>query len=545
MEKFEDLFKRNFVYLDAFMRNVENNPDRPALTCTTREERWTYEELNRECNRLANRLREKGVERNDVVMASLFNTAEYVFFWIATQKAGAIFSPINFRLPEGEIAMHIDDSQPRIYVYDCDLAETAGKAVQMSKSKPELSIMAGEGTPFPQSISYHELVQGGATDDCYPSDPAEMDEIVRLYTSGTTGEPKGVPLNNINNLLRSYDVLMHFPLGPRDKTLNMTPWFHAGGLHSGGPCPTLHAGGEIVALKAFSPRQVLDLVEKYGLTFLIGAPPNMEMLAVTQEKHPRNVDSLKGLVSMGAPLNKDACLKYHRVLTPNIFNGYGTTETFWNTFLRPYELPDKAGTSGRACTDDRVRVVKIYESGEKAEPEEIVARDNSEEGEVVIQTLKAPHRYHNKPEYDKSYYRGWYYTKDVATWDEEGFITICGRRDEMVISRGENIHPPQVEAIINEHPKVDESIVVGVPDKVRGKALAAYVRKEDESLTGHELYEFLNEHPNLAKFKRPRFLRFTEELPFTPTGKKQHYLVEDRAHKELEEESDLLFWPEE
>lgn len=530
MSEFEKRFNSDFIYLQSFMRNVERNPFRNALTCTTEKTGWTYDELNKECNRLAHAVRQDGIAKGDVAMCSLFNTPEYVFCWIGLQKAGIIFSPINFKLAEGEIALHIEDSRPKIFFYDSEVKETVEKAMLISNHKPEKIIMVGTGKPFNGSISYAQYVDGMPVDDIFPQNISPFDETVRLYTSGTTGNPKGVPFNSINNLVRSYDVLMHFPLSPLDKTMNMSPWFHAGGLHSGGPCPTLHAGAEIFALKTFSPRLVLDYVEKYKLTFLIGAPANLEMLAAAQIRKPRDLSSLKGIITMGAPLSKEACLKYQKLLTRNIFNGYGTTETFWNSFLRPYELPEKAGTAGRACTDDLVRVVKIYDDKEHAEPHELVEADGKEEGEVIIQTLKAPYRYHNKPEDDKkNYYSGWYYTKDIATWDKEGFITICGRRDDMIISEGENIHPAQIEAVINEHPDVEDSIVVGIPDKIRGEALAAYIVKSNGGLSSKELFKFLTENPRLSKFKRPRYIKFTEGIPVTPTGKKKYFIARKAA----------------
>ncbi len=532
--EFERMFNEDFTYLKAFMRSVTHYPDERALTCTTRDRSWTYRELNEEANRLAHTILSEDVTGEDVVMCCLFNTAEFVFCWIGTQKAGVVFSPINFRLAPGEIALHIEDSLPKVFIYDSDLRDTVKEALAMSHHKPKRVVSVGEGEPLPGAVRYEDYVASGSTEDVEANPKGPFDEIVRLYTSGTTGLPKGVPLNNICNLMRSYDVLIHFPLGPKDKTMNMTPWFHAGGLHSGGPCPTLHAGGEIVGLKTFNPKVVLDCVERYGLTFLIGAPVSLELLSQVQAKQPRDLSTLRGIVSMGAPLYREACIRYQKLLTPNIFNGYGTTETFWNTFLRPYDLPDKAGTAGRPCTDDLVRVVKIREGLEHAEPDDLVARNGKEEGEVIIRSLKAPYMYYNRPEEDKKqYYKGWYYTKDVATWDEEGYITICGRRDDMIICEGENIHPSQIEAIINEHPKVADSVVVGVPDPVKGEVVAAFVKPDDPTLTPKELSQFLTKHPGLAKFKRPKYIKMVEELPLTATGKKKHFVARELAIQEF------------
>lgn len=154
---------------------------------------------------------------------------------------------------------------------------------------------------------------------------------------------------------------MHFPLNPTDVTMNMTPWFHRGGLHSGGLTPTFYAGGSVVILRNYNPRVCLTYAEKYGVTFLVGVPAVLTSLATRQEKHPVDLSKIKGIVTMGSPLEKAQCIRFQETLTPNIFNGYGTTETFWNTFLRPYDLPEMSGSAGRSCTDDDVRVVKAYE----------------------------------------------------------------------------------------------------------------------------------------------------------------------------------------
>src|SRR5699024_7327077 len=149
-------------------------------------------------------------------------------------------------------------------------------------------------------------------------------ETTRLYTSGTTGEPKGVPLNSINEILSAHDVAMHFPLSPQDKTMNMTPWFHRGGIHSGGPCPTFYIGGEVLIMRNFSLKKCLEYVGEYGISFLIGVPSVLKTLHKLQERNPLDLSPLKGIVTMGAPLAKEDAIEFQHTLTPNIFNGYGT-----------------------------------------------------------------------------------------------------------------------------------------------------------------------------------------------------------------------------
>jgi acyl-CoA synthetase (AMP-forming)/AMP-acid ligase II len=337
-------------------------------------------------------------------------------------------------------------------------------------------------------------------------------------------------LNNINEIVSAHDVIMHFPLNPTDRTLNMTPWFHRGGLYSGGPNPTLYVGGGLIPLRAYDPVAVMDLIDKYGISFVIGAPTTLEGLCAEQQKNPRDLSRLKGIVTMGSPLEKVACIRYQEVLTPNIFNGYGTTEAFWNTFLRPYDLPEMAGAAGRSCTDDDMAVVKMYPE-RLAEPNDYVEKDNQEIGEIIIRAAgKCSYTYVNRPEEAKEkYYKGWLYIGDLGTWNEQEFLTVVGRKDDMFISGGENIHPVQVEAVLNEHPDVNSSAVIGLPDDKWGQIVSAYIVSGNPSLTPEDLDKFCLDHPMLAKFKRPRYYCFIDELPMTATGKLRHHKIRERV----------------
>ncbi|WP_274653445.1 class I adenylate-forming enzyme family protein [Paenibacillus humicola] len=527
---FQDTFEYGYTYINGFLRNVRRFGGRPAVTCPQRGRTWTYRELNREVNRLAHALLEDRVGRNDVVMYQLLNSAEFIFSYLAPQKIGAITCPINFRLSPGETAFILDDSKPAVFIYDAEIRETAEQALAMASHRPKRVVMVditGSLKASPENLTYSDYVKNHLEDEPEIERPRHIyDETTRLYTSGTTGRPKGVPLNNINDVLSAHDVAMHFPLSPIDKTMNMSPWFHRGGLYSGGPNPTLYVGGEVVILRHFNPRITLDYVRQYSLTFLIGAPPMLKMLHGAQLKNPADLSSLKGIVTMGAPLEREDCIQYQETLTPNIFNGYGTTEAFWNTFLRPYDLPEMAGSAGRSCTDDEVAVVKVYPD-RRAEPNDFAARDGREVGEIIVRApAKTTYTYvNNEAESRKVFYKGWIYIGDMGTWDENEYVTVVGRKNDMIVSSGENIHPVQIEEILNQHPKVKETVVVGVPDELRGEAVTAYVIKADPSLTARELSQYCTNHPMLANYKRPRFYRFIDELPYTATGKKKHFEV--------------------
>ena len=536
---FKETFEAEFTWLNGFMRNVRRFGYKPAVISPAEKKQWTYEELNADANRLANALKACGVQKSDVVMFQLYNCPPFLFSYIAPQKLGAIANPVNFNLSAGETAEIMTHNKPKVYLYDSEIAETAVHALHISVHKPDVVIAvhcSEKEFKVPEGhVLYEDFIKNAGTDNP-PVDfqPHIYDEVVRLQTSGTTGTPKGVPLNNINEVLSAHDVIMHFPLAPTDVTMNMTPWFHRGGLHSGGPTPTLYVGGALVIMRTFNPKTTLSYVERYGISFLTGVPSVLTLLATRQEKHPRDISTLKGIITMGSPLEKEACIRFQKVLTPNIYNGYGTTESFWNTFLRPYDLPEMSGSAGRSCTDDEVRVVKVYED-RKAEPEETVATDNSEEGEIIIKCpAKSTYNYINNPqETEEKFYKGWMYTGDIGTWDKRQFVTVAGRKDDMIISKGENIYPARIEEVLNGHPKVAECIVTGVPDKTRGESVAAYVIPADQSLTVKELMDYCDASPNISKYQAPRYYRFVADVPRTATGKKQHFIIKKQAKEDL------------
>ncbi len=534
MTDFKSIFESHYTWLEGFMRNVRRYSSKPAMICPETETAWTYRALNESCNRLTNRLAADGFGKGDVLMVQLLNCPEFVFAYLAAHKAHGVCCPVSYRLSPGELAHHIGDSQPMVLIFDMDHKAYILEALGLSGFRPKRLVVT-DGESDGEVLSYADYVAGASDGEPAPvCNYSIYDETTRLYTSGTTGQPKGVAMTSINEVLSAHDVMIHFPMSYKDVTMNTTPWFHRGGLHCAGPCPTLYAGGTMIIMRKFDAVKTLKYIAQYKITFVVGVPTVLEELADAQERLGYDLSTLKGIVTMGSPLERSACIRFQQVLTLNIFNGYGTTETFWNTFLRPFDLPDNAGTAGASCVDDDVRVVKVYED-HRAEPDDLASTDGQEVGEVIIcSPAKSPYAYvNNEEETDRKYYKDFIYTNDLATWDEHQFITIVGRKDDMIISSGENIYPAEIEAVLNTHAKVKDCIVTSVPDKMRGQMVTAYVVRSDDSLTPEELDDYCKASPDMANFKRPRFYRFVSQILFSATGKKLHVKIKEAAEEDL------------
>ncbi len=534
MTDFKHIFESRYTWIEGFMRNVRRYSWRTAMIDPVRKQTWTYQQLNADVNKLVNRLNTDGLKKGDLMMLMMLNCPEFVFVYIAAHKGHFVNSPVSYRLSTGELADLLKTNRPKVFFFDLASKPVVLQAVKMSGWTPQ-QLVVTDGNSDGVVKSYVDYVDGSSDDEpVFTCEYNIYDETTRLFTSGTTGHAKAVPLTSINEVLSSHDVMIHFPMNYKDVSMNTTPWFHRGGLHCAGPCPTFYAGASLVIMRKFDAAMTLKYVDKYKITFVIGVPTVLERLADEQEKEGYDISTLRGIVTMGSPLERSACIRYQKVLTPNIFNGYGTTETFWNTFLRPFDLPENAGTAGASCVDDDVRVVKVYEN-RRAEPDDLAKTDGSEIGEVIISSpAKSPFVYNNNPEEtEQKYYKGFLYTNDLATWDDHQFVTIVGRKDDMIISSGENIYPVEIEEVLNQNPKVKECIVTSVPDKMRGQLVTAYVVKADESLTAEELDEFCKASPDIANFKRPRYYRFVASVPLNATGKKLHAKVKVIAADDL------------
>lgn len=538
---FQGVFEHHFTYAGGVERNIHRHASRTALTDSETGASWTYSELGEVTGHLVGGLRAHGVGTGDVVCYQLMNRPEFAFLYVATQGLRAVGSPMNFRLAPGETAFILDDSRPAVFFFEAADSHLVAAALELAEYRPPVLVAVGDedSSAVVGALRFSDLLDETAPSFTAPKDASTWDETTRLYTSGTTGRPKAVPLTSLNEVLTAHDVIINMSLTAHDKTLNMSPWFHRGGAYCAGPNTVFYVGAEAVTLPRFEASLVLDLVEQQGVTYVIGAPTNLERLADEQESSPRDLSTLKGIVTMGAPFERTAALRYQRVLTPNISNGYGTTEAFWNTFLPGDELTKYAGAAGRASIDDDVVVVAVRSTG-LGDPSDQVKKDGSEIGEVAVRSIKSGYTYRNNPEEDAKKFRdGWFFAGDLATWNEDEVITVVGRKDDMIISGGENVHPVQVEEVLASHPGVADSIVCGLTDTEWGQVVVAYIVRrpgqlEDEQSAADALEAFCRASTDLADFKRPRYYSFLAELPYTATGKKQHFVMQDRSPRDFD-----------
>jgi acyl-CoA synthetase (AMP-forming)/AMP-acid ligase II len=272
---------------------------------------------------------------------------------------------------------------------------------------------------------------------------------------------------------------------------------------------------------------------------MVSAPVIYERMCQAQEKQSRDVSSLRALISMGSPLDQASCLRCMKILCPGVYNGYGTADQHWVTMLKPWDLPEMAGTIGLPITEDTIKVVRI-DLGRRADPnnpEDDCPKDGVTEGEIALRTMHGCFGYLNRPEDTAKGFsvRGWQLPGDTATWDAKGFITIRGRMDDMIITGAENVHPVVVEDALKDHPGIIDSFVTGAPSKLWGESIVAYVALKDTNITEKDLEEFCKNHPRLARYQRPKYYKFVDvkELPFNPAGKKMHFMIKERAKKDF------------
>ncbi|WP_371668172.1 long-chain fatty acid--CoA ligase [Streptomyces sp. NBC_00289] len=484
-------------------RRARKTPHRTALIHGGQS--TDYRTLYARTNRLAHALRLRGLRRGDRIAYLGPNHPSYLETLFAAGTLGAVFVPLNTRLAGPEIAYQLADSGAKALVYG------PGHA----------GLVAG----LPGHTDVRTYVEVGAEyEEALASAPAEPidepvapdDTCIIMYTSGTTGRPKGAMLTHGNLTWNAVNVLVDTDLIADERALVSAPLFHTAGLNML-TLPVLLKGGACVLVDAFDPRGTLELIEEHRITFMFGVPAMFDQVA----RHPRwkdaDLSSLRILTCGGSPVPTPLIAAYQeRGLT--FLQGYGMTEASPGTlFLDAEHAVTKAGSAGVPHFFSDVRVVRP----------DLSPVDVDETGEVVVRGPHVMPGYWGLPEETAaSFADGWFRSGDAARIDEDGYVHIVDRIKDMIISGGENIYPAEIEDLLLAHPDVVECAVIGVPDDKWGEVpWAVVVPREGARLDADEVLASLA--GRLAKYKIPKSVVLAEELPRTASGK----LLKSRVRK--------------
>jgi 2-furoate---CoA ligase len=476
------------------------------------ERRYTYAEWNGRVDRVANALRGLGVGKGERVVQIIKNREENCAIHFACQKIGAVNTPINFRWASDEIAYCVNDSGAKLVLFE----EATMKAVLESRahfdSDPTL-LFIGENTPY-GAYSFDEAV--GAADEVRPGVSIEETDIaLMLYTSGTTGRPKGVPRSQKAEYAATVGQLVEHRYSLAERTLGVMPLYHTMGMHS--LTGMASANGLFVAMPDWDAEEALGIIERERLTCLYLIPTLFHDLVHHPAFDEYDTSSVRKISYAGAPMLSglvEACIDK---FAPEVFvNHYGSTEVYiFATYPKPWEKP---GCSGRAAFHTDLRVVRADPVPTVHPDETLPARES---GEIIVRLSDdAFGGYYNRPEAtEKAIRNGWYFTGDTGHLDEEGDLWVSGRVDDMIITGGENVYPVEVEDILSRHPDIAEVAVVGLPDERWGHAVTAFVVSRSMDLTEDAIDEYCRESTSLARFKRPKRIVFVEEIPKSSVGK--------------------------
>jgi acyl-CoA synthetase (AMP-forming)/AMP-acid ligase II len=499
-------------------RNAAWRSDRPALRLVDRDETLTWAEFDDRANRVGHGLADMGVRAGDRVAIALHNVREFPLAVYGCYKIGAVPVPINYMLAPDTFAYIIDDVNPQVAIYDGAVADRFERAAESAIRSLDLVCTDASARAEP----FERLESAGSTDPP-PAPPVQPDTPAYiLYTSGTTGDPKGVVITAETAFHRALEMVSTVDFTQASVTLQLSPWFHAGGIDN-----TVHqtvvAGGELLVTDEFEPVPALSAIDRYGVTHISSVPTLTRRIAAVDDLESYDRSSVRCWINMGSPLTEADARSFMERLTPNIFNNYGTTETLTDTVLRPDDLPEHAGTVGRPNVDTRVRVVES-DPGRRVDPDETVAV--GEQGEVIVSAeTRFDYYFGDTGATRDAVVDGWFYTGDIGSVDDEGYLTVTGRADDLINTGGELVAPVEVEETLESHGAVEGAVVVGEPSEEWGEAVAAYVVADGVSAA--DLDAHCRDHDGLADFKRPRSWTFLDELERTATGKKQRYRYRD------------------
>lgn len=487
----------------TFLQSVERSPD--SLAIVDGERGLTYRQWHDEIAALATGLRGLGLRKGDRVLAVLQNRHEMATLHWACQFLGLVMTPLNWRAKPEEISYCVQDAQVRAVFYEACSAQAALDA-PLPAGLPRIAVGAdcpdGAGPVFAQLLSAADPLAPLAGSD----DPSLM-----LYTSGTTGNPKGVPRRHRHERAAALGHVAQNRYGRGERTLGVMPLYHTMGVRS--LLSMALVDGVFVCMPRFDPDRALALIGEYDITCLYLVPTLYHDMLRQYQPGVHAIASVRKLGFAGASMPDGLLLRLQELFRPDLFvNHYGSSEVY--TFSIEPDAVRKPGSAGRAGINTRLRVVSLDGCDVHARVAPGV------EGQIIADLSgdEAFEGYWNRPDADaKSIRDGWYFTGDIGYLDAEGDMFVTGRVDDMMISGGENISPVDIESVLSLHDAVDEVAVVGLADDRWGQRVTAFI-KASRPVTAEELDQHCRQS-DLLNFKRPRDYIFVRAIPKSPVGK--------------------------
>ena len=471
-------------------------PDSPAVRLNELE--LTYAELDDRSARLAALLAEHGLQPGDRVGVMLPNVPDFPIAYYGALRAGGIVVPMNVLLKRREIVFYLGDSGAKILIAWHGFGEEARAGAEEAGAE----LIEVEPVAFAATLDRHEPTAGVAETD--PDDTA-----VILYTSGTTGRPKGAELTHFN-LSRNADIASRTTCGVQqgDVVLGSLPLFHSFG-QTVSMNASLRVGATLTLLPRFDPGEALETMQRDRVTHFYGVPTMYGALLHHPGREEYDTSSLRTCITGGASMPVEVLRGFEQAFECIVLEGYGLSETSPVASSNHPEMERKPGSIGTPLEEVEMRVVD--------EDDHEVAQ--GEVGEIVIRGHNVMKGYWQQPDATAEAMRGgWFHSGDMARIDEEGYFFIVDRKKDLIIRGGYNVYPREVEEVLYEHPKIREAAVLGVPHDQWGEEIgAAVVLHEGEELSAEECSEYVKER--IAAYKYPRLVWFLDDLPKGPTGK--------------------------
>lgn len=507
-----------FTLKKILEQTVFRHPHREALVCPARNLRWTYGEWNRQVNRLSNALLAWGLAKGERVSAFLGNTPEFATTLFAAAKAGAVFNPINCHLSPAELTYILNDAESRVLIFDDAVKERVKKALPRLRTVKKLLCVDAEGSNLAASI--HDFTRG-APDSSPEIKVAESDWFSIAYTSGTTGRPKGVIHRHREIIDHGMCMIESQKLSCFDRGLSLAPLYHAAELH----CfflPRVSVGAANILHHDIDPVETWSVVDAEKITVLFADPPTWGRLI--QYGPEPELRHFRLAAYGGSPMPDPTLKQLRNFLRADLIQYYGMAEMGPAvTVLYPWDQGRKAGSAGLPLLNHEIRVVQSR-FGLPSNPDEPVPA--GENGEVLIRGAGTMQGYYNRPEKTaQAFYGGWYHSGDLGRFDLDGYLWISGRLDDAIITGVDNVYPQEIEAVLKDHPGIQDAAVAGLAGERGEKVLVAFVVSGDAELAPETLDRFMRESDRLAAFKIPARYLFVRELPRTATGKLKRHLL--------------------